>query len=68
MHLPEDVESIIASMIYYDVFTRGEIDGLKSENIGNYSYTKEDVTVGSLSYPSEIVAGLETTYKKVRFV
>ena len=68
MHLPQDVEKAISSMIYYDVFTRGAVDGLKSENIGNYSYTKEDVTVGSLSYPSELVAGLETTYKKVRFV
>lgn len=68
MHLPEDVENIISQMIYYDVFTRGEVDGLKSENIGNYSYSKEDVTIGSLAYPSEMVAGLETTYKKVRFV
>lgn len=68
MHLPEDVERAISSMIYYDVFTRGEVDGLKGENIGNYSYTKEDVTVGSLAYPSELVACLETTYKKVKFV
>ena len=68
MHLPEDVEKAISSMIYYDIYTRGEVDGLKGENIGNYSYTKEDVTVGSLAYPSELVAGLETTYKKVRFV
>lgn len=68
MHLPEDVEKAISQMIYYDIFTRGDIDGLKSENVGNYSYSKEDVTVGSLAYPSELVAGLETTYKKVRFV
>lgn len=68
MHLPQDVENIISQMIYYDVYTRGEVDGIKSENIGNYSYQKEDVSVGSLSYPSEMVAGLETTYKKVRFV
>lgn len=68
MHLPEDVERAISSMIYYDVYTRGEVDGLKGENIGNYSYTKEDVTIGSLAYPSELVACLETTYKKVRFV
>ena len=68
MHLPEDVELAISAMIYYDIFTRGEVDGLKSENVGNYSYTKEDVTVGSLSYPSELVAGIETTYKKVKFV
>ena len=68
MHLPQDVENVISQMIYYDIFTRGAVDGLKSENIGNYSYSKEDVAVGSLSYPSEIMAGLETTYKKVRFV
>lgn len=68
MHLPQDVEKAISSMIYYDIFTRGEVDGLKSEGVGNYSYTKEDVTVGSMAYPSELVAGIETTYKKVRFV
>lgn len=68
MHLPEDVESAISAMIYYDIFTRGEVDGLKSESVGNYSYSKENVTVGSLAYPSELVAGIETTYKRVRFV
>lgn len=68
MHLPEDVEKTISAMIYYDVFTRGVVDGLKSESVGNYSYTKEDVTVGSIAYPSELVAGIETCYKKVKFV
>lgn len=68
MHLPQDVEKAISTMIFYDIFIRGEVDGLKSENIGNYSYSKEDVSVGSLAYPAELVAGLETTYKKVRFV
>lgn len=68
MHLPEDVEKAISQMIYYDVYTRGEIDGLKSENIGNYSYTLEDELIGSLAYPKAIAAGLETTYKKIRFV
>jgi hypothetical protein len=53
--------------MYYDAFTRGGVTGLKSENIGNYSYSLEDVSVGSLAYPKELVAGIELNYKKVRF-
>lgn len=68
MHLPDDVEKAISQMIYYDQFERGTVSELKSENIGNYSYTKEDVHIGSLAYPFELVAGLEACYKKVRFV
>lgn len=68
MHLPDDVEKAICNIIYYDIFTRGEVSDLKSENIGSYSYTKEDVNIGSLSYPSELIGGIEACYKKVRFV
>lgn len=68
MHLPQDVEAAISKMIYFDVYERGAISELKSENIGNYSYTKEDVHIGSLAYPFELVAGLEACYRKVRFV
>lgn len=67
MHLPQDVEDAISKMMYYDAFTRGDVTGLKSENIGNYSYSLEDVTIGALAYPKELVAGIETCYKKVRF-
>lgn len=66
--LPCDVEQAISHMIYYDIYTRGTVDGIKSENIGNYSYIKSDVTVGSLAYPSELVGALELNYRKVRFV
>lgn len=68
MRLPLDVEQAICNMIYYDVCSRGDITDLKSENIGNYSYTKEDVNIGSLSYPSELIGGLEACYRLVRFV
>lgn len=68
INLPQDVELAISQMIYYDIFTRGTVDGLKSENIGNYSYTLEDVTVGSLAYPYALVSGLEMNYRRVRFV
>lgn len=68
MHLPQEVEAAISKMIYFDFFERGAISELKSENIGNYSYTKEDVHIGSLAYPSELIAGLEACYRKVRFV
>lgn len=68
MYLPQDVEIAISKMMYYDAFTRGEVDGIKSENIGNYSYSLEEVTVGTLAYPKELIAGIENNYKIVRFV
>lgn len=68
MHLPQDVESAISSMLFYDFFTRGTVDGLKSEQIGNYSYTKDDVTVGTLAYPKALISGLDANYRKLRFV
>lgn len=68
MYLPQDVEIAISKMMYYDAFTRGEVDGIKSENIGNYSYSLEEVTVGTLAYPKELVAGIENNYKKMRFI
>ncbi len=68
INLPQDVEQAISQMIYYDVFTRGTVDGLKSESIGNYSYTLEDVTVDSLSYPSAVVSALDVNYRRLRFV
>lgn len=68
MHLPQDVESAISSMLFYDFFTRGTVDGLKSESVGNYSYTKDDVTIGTLAYPKALISGLEANYRKLRFV
>lgn len=54
--IPQPLLEIIAKMIWYDVFVRKGI-GLKNERIGTYSYTKEEI-VGGLSYPLEIVGGL----------
>ena len=68
MAVPQDFEAAISKMIYYDVYTRGTVDDLKSENIGSYSYTKNETTIGSLAYPAELVSGLEANYKKIRFV
>lgn len=68
IHLPQDLELTINKMMYYDFYTRGTVDGLKSESVGNYSYTLEDVTIGGLAYPKELIAGIETNYKKVRFI
>lgn len=68
MHVPQDFELAISQMIFYDVFTRGTVDGLKSESVGNYSYTKDDVTVGTLAYPKALISGLEANYRKLRFV
>lgn len=64
--LPQSVQTIISQMINYDVFNREAPSDLKSENIGNYSYTKADYLIGSMAYPSEIVSGLES-FKRVRF-
>lgn len=68
MAVPQDFELAISQMIFYDVFTRGTVDGLKSESVGNYSYTKDDVTVGTLAYPKALISGLEANYRKLRFV
>ena len=64
--LPQSVEKIITQMISYDTFDREAPTDLKSEHIGNYSYTKADYLIGSMAYPSEIVSGLEA-FKRVRF-
>ncbi len=68
MALPQDFELAISQMIFYDVFTRGTVDGLKSESVGNYSYTLEDTYIGSLAYPKALISGLEANYRKLRFV
>lgn len=67
MRLAQPVEQAICEMIYFDTFTRGAASDLKSENIGNYSYTKEDVQIGSLAYPQELTSIL-MPFKMVRFV
>lgn len=70
MFVPSNVENIISAMIYYDIYTRGEPSNLKSENIGNYSYSKDNtemIKIGYLDYPSSLISGLQQ-YKKVRFV
>lgn len=67
LEMPMAVDFYISQMIAYDVFNRGQISDLKSESIGNYSYTKEDYQVGNLYYPSEIVSGLDV-FKKVKFL
>lgn len=65
--LPDAVNAIISKMIAFDVFSRGESSMVKSESIGNYSYTNDDYTIGNLVYPKDIVSGLEL-YKRVGFV
>ena len=64
--LPQSVQNIISKMISYDTFDRETPNDLRSEHIGNYSYTKADYLIGSMAYPAEIVSGLEA-FKRVRF-
>ena len=56
--VPEEVIQIAADMCWFDVTVRPLMKGLKSEKIGTYSWTAADY--GGLSYPENIVAGLET--------
>lgn len=65
--LPLAVDYYISKIIAYDVFTRTVASDLKSESIGNYSYTKDDYKIGSLYYPAEIASGLDV-FKKVKFL
>lgn len=67
MVIPNSVQKAICQMIYYDVFIKENPDNLQSESVGNYSYTKATVLVGSLYYPPDLVSGLQA-FKKVRFV
>jgi len=58
--IPDELYKLIGRMIHYDIYYRYAISsGLKSETIGTYSYTKEDLKVGNLSYPIEIVSDLD---------
>lgn len=67
LELPLVLYTFIYKMIAYDVFLRPQANDIKSESIGNYSYTKEDYQVGSLYYPAEIVSGLDA-FKRVKFL
>ncbi len=64
--IPAQVELIIAQMINYDVFVR-ELTNLSSENIGNYSYSKDKVLVGDIDYPLGLISQLKP-YKMVRVI
>lgn len=62
-NIPAALCSIIGRMVYYDVFVKGAggVDpGLKSEKIGTYSYTMDDLTVGGNRYPSGVAGDLDT--------
>ena len=49
MDIPRAVEQLVAQMIQFDVFER-EVSDLDSENVGNYSYTKNKdfMSIGGL--------------------
>lgn len=67
MDIPSAVQKAICAMVYYDVFQKDKPNTLKSESIGNYSYSKADLQIGGLFYPPELI-GVLSQYKKVRFV
>lgn len=68
MVLPASIQLTIAKMINYDCYVRNGVNlSLKSETIGNYSYTIDDNKkyINSLDYPAEIINSVEF-YSKVR--
>lgn len=67
MAMPFAIEEAISQMIHFDVFLRGCASDMQSENVGSYSYSKEQIRVGGLGYPASIVSQLRP-YKKVRFM
>lgn len=56
--IPQAVLDTIGRMVYFDVAERNAI-GLKSEKVGTYSWTRDDVRVGGIGYPDEIVGTLD---------
>jgi hypothetical protein len=56
--IPQAVFDIIGEMVYFDQFERNA-NGLKSERVGTYSWTRDDVRIGGLGYPDEIVGNLD---------
>lgn len=65
--IPKVVESAISQMINWDTFSR-QLSDMKSETIGNYSYSKQDKTeLGGIDYPSSLVSVLNA-YKRLRYV
>lgn len=58
--VPTDLDLIIGRMIYYDVRIRPARLGLQSERIGSYSYQLSERSIGGMSYPSDVVAGIDS--------
>ena len=63
---PTGLEMIAANMVAFDVYSRSN-NGLKSESIGTYSYTTDEVDVNGIAYPASVISGL-MVYKVPRFV
>lgn len=57
-NVPDALVQIVSKLIWYDVFVRNKYGGLKSERIGTYSYTVQDVDP-NLGYPVDLMAQLE---------
>lgn len=61
--IPTAICKIAGRMMHYDLYLR-ENPGFKSEKIGTYSYTMNDITVGGLRYPAGVAGDLDN-YKGV---
>lgn len=56
--IPDMIYQIMAKMLWFDEYKRNN-NGMQSETIGTYSYTKA-ISTNGLNYPDEIAGGLST--------
>ncbi len=54
---PAGLRRIAAGMVAFDVWSRTS-NGLTSESIGSYSYSKDTVSIEGLGYPKDVTAGI----------
>ena len=57
--VPDGLISIIGRMIWYDVYKRPLLVGMKSEKIGSYSYIKAEANNNYMRYPDDVISGLD---------
>jgi len=55
--VPAAFTQLLGKLVWYDLYTRASVGGLKSERVGTYSFTVQDADT-ALGYPSDITGGL----------
>lgn len=57
--VPAAFTQLLGRLIWYDIYSRVQGAGLKSERVGTYSFTMQDADT-ALGYPSDITGGLSS--------